>query len=475
VTSLALTRPAERRRYAWAAASLTCAVALAGFRVHPALGAGVAVLFVVLAAMDWHVPLPALASTFVVVTLLIPAGLRIGGALPADLSADRVVLGVVLLAWVMGLLEIPDEPLQSDARRSRGALLVLLGVAFVSLAVNEIQPTAVTPVSDALKNMLVLLGYVGTYALVLVSTRSRGAVERVCAWAAGAGVIAALSGIVERLTSSNPIRQALLSLPGIHQRQNIADTLTRGSGVRIFGTGEHPIAFGGAMAMLVPVAAYLAIVDAKHRVLWIWAALVMGLAMLLTVSRSAVIAALIGAFVLLFAWPKYRLGLVSIGVAAVLAVHVFMPGLLGTLRATLSPSYIAMEESASNQDNRSSDYPKVAEIVPHQPLLGLGWGNFTPDRYFYLDNQALKLLLELGMAGVVAFVAFCWCTIASLVRAIRAGPDRESLLAGALLASIVVFLTLSLFFDSFSFVQVAYLFFAFSALGMNVAERREVL
>jgi hypothetical protein len=48
------------------------------------------------------------------------------------------------------------------------------------------------------------------------------------------------------------------------------------------------------------------------------------------------------------------------------------------------------------------------------------------------------------------------------------------LLAGALLASIVVFLTLSLFFDSFSFVQVAYLFFAFSALGMNVTERREV-
>lgn len=221
--------------------------------------------------------------------------------------------------------------------------------------------------------------------------------------------------------------------------------------------------------MLVPLALYFAVTDTRRRPMWVGLTALLAVAMLFSVSRSALIAALVGYLVLLVCWPRYRLALIAVAVVGVFATHMLMPGLLGTFRATLDTSYVAKQESLTNDDNRASDYPKVAAIVPRQVLLGLGFGEFDPNTYFYLDNQALKLILELGIAGVLVFAAFVFLTMRTLVRGVRAGPPASALLPGALLASVSTFCVASLFFDTFSFVQVTYLFFILSALAMHAA------
>lgn len=458
----------ERRPRIFATAFL-CALAIAGSVIHPVLGFAVAAVLAGCAVADWAFSVRTMLGALIIVILVIPAGLRIGGGLPLDVTADRVLLACLLGAWLFRVLEPPSEPLPSVARTIRAPLAGFVAVAAISLLLNRVQPTAPGGAS-ALKGMLLLFGYGATYLLVVAGVRGPRAVESLGKVAVVAGAVAALSAIVERATEANPIQALVRSLPGIHVRTDaMTQALLRGSGVRVFGTGEHPIAFGGAMAMLLPLALYFAFVDAKRRPIWGGLAMFLAAAMLFSVSRSALIAACLGFLVLLACWPRRRTVLILAVVAGLLAAHLFMPGLLGTFRATLTPSYLQAQESAANDDNRASDYPKVAVIVPKQVLFGLGFDQFDPERYFYLDNQVLKTVLELGVAGALMFGGFVFLTMRTLVRAVRAGPPDGTPIAGALLASITVFCVLSLFFDTFSFVQVTYLFLIFCALSVHVA------
>ncbi len=75
-----------------------------------------------------------------------------------------------------------------------------------------------------------------------------------------------------------------------------------------------------------------------------------------------------------------------------------IPGLLGTIRYL----FLHMFEDDS-YEGRRQDYSVVGRFIKERPLFGRGFGTFLPERYVYLDNQYLGLLIELGIVGMLAF------------------------------------------------------------------------
>jgi O-antigen ligase len=467
----ALALSPERRHEAAFGAVLLMTLAVAGWFVHPLVGLVLAVAAVLMIALDWRVSSPSLLAAFAVLVMIVPADIRLGIPLPMDATADRLALAMLFGAWSLGMLHIrPQEPSKAG-RHVAFALKGILVVAFVSLLVNAPQTVGNGVLLSEAKEYLLLLAFAGTYFLTLAIVSGRADVERMCRVFVLGGAIAGASAVVERFTRSNPIRTALLSVP-VFKPTRTAQALIRGADLRVAGTGEHAIAFGGAMAMLLPVALYFTVTSSGRKRLW-WglATALIATAMLFSVSRSALIAGAVVLVVLLLVWPRTRTALIVGAAAGLFATHMFVPGLLGTFRATLQPDYVVQQESDPNSSVRFTDYPKVAAMVPNQPLFGLGYAGFDPHRYFYLDNQVLKFVLELGVAGWSFIVLFFVTAAAMMTRAVRAGPG-ETTLEGALLASIIAFAVLSVFFDTFGFAQVTYLFFMLSALGVRAAETR---
>lgn len=460
----------ERGRRYILAMVIVSVVAIAAASVSPVAAMPIAGVMLLMVVTECRFRPTAVVAAVVAVVMLLPGDIRLGVPLPMEATPDRLVLLPVFFLWALGLIgaEAPDETLET---RAVGVPLIgLLLVAVVSLLLNMERTLGRGWFATDLKGLLVLFAYAGTYFLTLALVRDRAGVERVARVAVGAGAIAAASAVVERFTLSNPIRTAALSIPLIEESRE-ARQLVRGAGVRVAGTGEHAIAFGAAMAMLLPLAVYLAVTtEGARRLAWSAATALIAAAMLFTVSRSALISASAAFLVLLVLWPKWRKRLVVAAVVGLFATHMFVPGLLGTFRATLNPSYIMQQENNPNTASaRVTDYPIVAEIVPRQPLFGLGYADFAPDRYIHLDNQLLKFLLEVGFAGtamVLLFLARSTRAMAAVARPVR---DRATI-ETALMAGVIAFAVQLVFFDTFGFVQTTYLFFILAALGVRSAQ-----
>jgi O-antigen ligase len=141
--------------------------------------------------------------------------------------------------------------------------------------------------------------------------------------------------------------------------------------------------------------------------------------------------------------------------AGALAVHLTLPGLLGTFRSLLTPSrLLAIEQRSAS--GRLNDYPQVWTLFLQRPLFGLSLGGFDPTRYFYLDNEALMLLLTLGLPGLLLMVWFISTVWRHLwVAARRTVRERNAVtIEAALLASLCSYAVLFTLFDTFSFFPV---------------------
>jgi O-antigen ligase len=129
------------------------------------------------------------------------------------------------------------------------------------------------------------------------------------------------------------------------------------------------------------------------------------------------------------------------------AIFVLVPGLLGTLGGSVTAG-----RSDTSITGRTDDYAAVAPLIDESPIVGRGAGTFTPPAYRILDNQYLLALIETGVAGVVALLAFflipalaardAWC---------RSRDPRLRDLARALFAAALVAMISAVTFDAFSF------------------------
>jgi O-antigen ligase len=155
--------------------------------------------------------------------------------------------------------------------------------------------------------------------------------------------------------------------------------------------------------------------------------------------------------------PQRRWAALGLMTASVAGFKVIIPGLIGTI-TTLFATFI--NNSDSSTQARTVKYSAIVPYLEERPLFGRGFGTFTPDLYFFTDNQYMLTLAEMGLLGLIALFTLFITGIhqgGSIRRLARTESDRE--LGQAFFASALVALVISATFDSLSFPMFAGMFF----------------
>jgi O-antigen ligase len=232
---------------------------------------------------------------------------------------------------------------------------------------------------------------------------------------------------------------------------------------RIRGFMGHYMTQAGLLAMVMALAMAMALFGrGKVRILWGTAALAAGVALEMTLTRSAWIGVAAAACVLVLVWkPKFIL------VVPALVVLVFMVSPASVKRRALS---IFTLQGFSNRIR--VEYLRAGTaIVRDHPLLGTGPDTvdmvFQDPKYglsedakrnVHLHNTMVQIAAERGLPALAAWLAFIAWAAAALVKAVRArDPDRLPLAAGGL-AALTVMVVAGFFEYNFGDSEIAILF-----------------
>jgi hypothetical protein len=467
-----------------AAVALVAAAVIAGGSVTkvPALVlvAALAVVVVVRIAASW----PRLIYAILLVVILIPSDGRytLSGGLPFQLEPYRIVIGFLIVGWIVALLV--DPRVRARATKLEAPLILIVVATLGSVLVN---PGRVGSVSTYVVKGLWLFAFFLAFLYLMVSVvRTRAVVERLLTVIVCAGCIEGAAALLQRKTGTNIFDRMHILLPMFTFNPGaLTSTLVRGGAVRATASAGHPIELSSTMAMLMPLAAYLAISRGQKR--W-WVAMVILLAGdFAGGSRTGVIG--IAVIVCIFIWlrPRQTLRCWPALIPALVAVHFLLPGALGSVTAALFPSGGIISEQTQtfvgrggvviDETRLSRVGPSLHEFAQYNPLFGEGYGtrvvgnlaNGAPnpaDNAQVLDDQWLGTLLETGLLGIAGWIWLFTRVIRRLgARSKRERGSPQGWLPVALAGSIAAFASSLATYDAFGFTQATFLVFTLIALA----------
>jgi O-antigen ligase len=161
-------------------------------------------------------------------------------------------------------------------------------------------------------------------------------------------------------------------------------------------------------------------------------------------------------------------------------MHIAMPGTIGAFKSSFFPEGGLIAEQKSGAGTYGSG--RIADLGPGldewsaSPLVGQGYGTRITVRSDpkvnapILDNQWLSLLLETGVAGVLAMGWILVRAVRRTGRLARKDDSDEAWLMAAFTASIGAFGIGMFTYDTFSFIQVTFMLFLL--LGLAAGEIR---
>jgi len=388
---------------------------------------------------------------------------RLPVSLPFDLEPYRLVLLMLLMIWLV----------QSVAQRSyvtaksylwTGTAAFLLAVA-ASYIANVSRFTSGDEFAYVVKQLAFVISFPLTLFVITSTIRTAKDALKLVDLLIVCGGIAGILAVFERVTQFNLFYHLESFVPLLEHIQE-PTTEMRGA-IRVAGATAHPIAFSTMLAMLLGLGVARAFGAQSPRTRWVSAAscALMGLGVLLALSRTGVVGIAACGVVLMVGFPRRRrlLATAAFGLAGV--VHMFFRGVIGTLIRAFTPSVISATE-AGNDNGRLADYAWALPQLLNRPLFGLGLGTMNPARGArFIDNQYLMSFLDTGMLGLAAFAFLMWRAVsAPLSAGRRIGGEAGAILIGIAAAS-AVFAATSATFDTLGFPQVTYLFFALAGLG----------
>ncbi|HEY1343746.1 MAG TPA: O-antigen ligase family protein, partial [Streptosporangiaceae bacterium] len=403
-------------------------------------------------------------TIWVVLLMAIPASLvvaplgAVGG--PATIFA-AVVLVIYLVTWLHPALA------PARGRQPVRAAAVLLTCAVIGTYVSanrHIMPGLERNGID--RGIILICGWLGVLIMasdgIPTMERLKKLLGRVVI---GATAMAAV-GITQFFTGLDATQYIII--PGLKVQTLNTDLLSRNGLNRPSATAAHPLEFAAVLAMALPIALNRArfAPPGKRAIRWIQVGLI-GAALPMTVSRSAVLAVLAVAFVLLPTWPKLerRIAYVVMGLG-VAGLWMLVPGLVGTFR-----TLFATLTGDTSTTSRTSAFSTAMPYISQHPWFGHGFGTFFPATYFFTDDQYLLSLIEIGAVGLFALLALFVTGLVTAQRVRRATKDPEMRdLGQSLTATIAVAMVAFGTFDALSFNMAAGLTFLF--LGCTGAALR---
>ena len=338
---------------------------------------------------------------FVVLAFLLPGRLIVA---PLGALGNPATIAMIGAAVLYALARLVGGHLSSGRQPMRTMLVVLGTVFLISYAAGQTRPLSAAEASGSDRTLITFVGYLGLALLTMDAVRDRLHIERLLRVVVVSASLFAVLGIAQWVTGADP--EQYLVVPGLTLQE--ADiTLERSLFTRIKSTALHPIEFGVVLAVVLPIALHFALLggtgrrDGTRPSRWNWLPVVLILvAIPLSVSRASVLGVAVGGAVAAAAWSwRVRLNAVVAGLAILVAMRAAFPGVLGTLLATFQ--WLGSDPSI---EGRTQDYPIAMGYIVERPWLGRGLGTFTPEEYFFLDNEYLGQLLTGGLLAVTALI-----------------------------------------------------------------------
>jgi O-antigen ligase len=357
----------------------------------------------------------AVLAAYVVLLLVIPSAYTVGSyAITA-----AMVVGLAAAALWLGGLVLPDRVTAFGSEPARRGVLVYLGLIFVSYLVAMLRPLDDTAADAADRHLVGLLSVVGVSLLAVDGLRDRQALYRVLGVLVAAGGAVALIGILQYVAHFDLARR--LRPPGFAVASGSGFVYTRAGFYRVAGTARHPIEFGIVCALLLPIALHMAAHGARavSRRASLLAAGLIGLALPMALSRSAVLAVAVVLAIMLPGLPTARRWKLIAGVGAVLwSVTLLAPGVLTTVREL----FFGGAASGSNEA-RTQATEAAFDLFADEPWFGHGFGTLQG---IIVDNQLLVTIVESGVLGIVGLLALANGSVFAL-RSARRSTDDEAL------------------------------------------------
>ncbi|MFD8719219.1 O-antigen ligase family protein [Streptomyces sp. NPDC059629] len=394
---------------------------------------------------------------YLVLAYFIPSNLTLpalgGVGTPANVFA---LLGLLwyLATWLGGRI-LPAE----GTRLPRVVMCVLAAAVLLSYLADATRESSHEEVLGADRGLIGLGVWAALVVLTSAGIQERSRLDTLMRRLVVLGTVVALIGYYDFFAATNIADS--IHIPGLQSSTAGISAMDRGSFTRPRSTTAHPLEFGGMLAILVPFAVHQAFDPVRRHAgaLRRWGPVaIMAGALPLTVSRTSIIGAFIVILVMVPRWkPQRRWAAIGIVLGSVAGFKVIIPGLIGTI-TNLFATFLSNSDSSTQA--RTVKYSAIVPYLSEHPWFGRGFGTFTPDLYFFTDNQYMLTLAEMGAAGMVALLALFVTGIhqgGAIRRLARTESDRE--LGQAFLASALVALVISATFDALSFPMYAGMFF----------------
>lgn len=417
-------------------------------------------------------PLPWLLAGFLVMIFLVPFDSIIFKVhMPANATFDRVFL-VVMIAVFVASRTVRDR---SRARRRLTpveiAMLVFGGISLLSIVLNIDRIYQQNQLSFVEKQFSQLIAY-GAFFFVVIAT-VRG--DEVPAFTRLVMVLACLTAvgvIYESRSGTNLFFTWSAMLLG--PLATVGNPPTDGAMSLISGPTQHPLALASMLTIGLPFAV-MPLLEPRpptERVKYLLAVgLILG-ADFSTGEKTAFFAP-IAAFIVLAAYNRQILRWMPVAVIVLIPViHVASPGALGNISSIL-PWSSSGRGGADFTDGRSDDYAAVAPDILNNLIIGRGSGTMDTSNwrtYRILDNNYLDTLFQVGIVGLISFLAIVFCAIMTSHGVIKRGGVRgPPALAAA--AGCAAFGVVSATYDASGFPQAVYSFLFVAGLAAVVASK----
>lgn len=458
-------------------AAALVALAAAALDVHPLAVLLVLVGTIAFAATHrWLLSWRTMLGGIVLVILFIPIKrYELPFKLPLQVEPYRLLVGGVGAALVASLLIDPRLKLRRTGLDGPLAMLVVAMLLSVLTRAGHVLDSGLS--SYVARNVMFFASYLVVFYLVTVALTRRSEVESILRLLVGGGAVVAVATIYESRSGYNVFDHLQQWIPVLHF--NGAPYVTdRGGGARAYASGQHPIATGAALMLLVPLGIYL--VHKTHQRRWWLATGLLLMGALATKSRTAIVMLVVILIAMLILKPRQTRRMLPRLLPLLLVVHLALPGTIGSIKNAFLPSggIVAQETSTEAMWRVNYGRGRIGEWDPalkewsRTPMFGQGAGtrvNDFQDPKFnspITDDQWLASLLELGVVGVVALLWFFTASIRRLGRLARRDDSDDGWLLAALASALAAYAFGMLTFDAFNFVQTTMLAFLLAALGV---------
>ncbi len=394
-----------------------------------------------------------LLTCYLVLLMAIPQALQfapLGGVGQPSTVFAVILFGWYLLAWLH-----PASALDRGRQPMRlVAVLWLCTIVATYVSANlHVLPTL--ELNGADRGILIACGWLGILLLAADGIDSMDRLKTLLRRIVfGATAMAAL-GITQFYTGLDAAKYIII--PGLSSQHLYTDLLGRDSFRRPAATAAHPLEFAAVLAICLPLAIHQARYAPPRLRLrrWLQVALI-GFALPMTVSRTAILGLVVVGLVIFPTWPKRDRHLAYlVTLAAALVMEAVIPGLLGAIRDL----FLGISTDSSAQE-RNAAFSLAAPLISHHPWLGEGFGTLLPQTSFFTDDQYLNSLVQMGFIGLLAQLAL-FVTGWSMARSVRrvTGDDELRDLAQCMAASVAVAAVTYATFDALSFEIAAGLTF----------------